>query len=251
MMSAPAIDSHWTDSYSDSESQIKRGELDDDVDDEYKRIVEGRPPKTNIIYEYTERADNIVDHFLHEFNLTQSSSSEKSVPESENHTMLRCMHPEALEDDSVSGSKRTHDMRIFRVESTPTHRMVKFKDATHKIIIDSGATHSGTGIEGQLDNVRPHSCTIEAAFGENVHPTKIGELPPFMLKTIVVEEMKDTTLLSVSQLCRQDMVGIFTAVDCRFYSLQSILPFISDISIHGEETMRGSVENGLYVQESS
>jgi hypothetical protein len=129
--------------------------------------------------------------------------------------------------------------------------MVKFKNASHKIIIDSGASASGTGIESQLSNVRPHNCTIEAAFGPSVQPTKIGELPPFMLKTIVVEEMKDTTLLSVSQICRQDMVGIFTATDCRFYSLDTVLPYLAEISRHGELTLRGSVENGLYVQESS
>jgi hypothetical protein len=47
------------------------------------------------------------------------------------------------------------------------------------------------------------------------------------------------------------MRGIFTAVDCRFYTLSSILPFLKLISESGEETMRGAVENGLYVQESN
>lgn len=79
----------------------------------------------------------------------------------------------------------------------------------------------------------------------------MGDLPPYMLPTIVIEEMSDTTLLSVSQACRQNMCGIFTAVDCRFYKLESILPFLKLISENGSETMRGTVENGLYVQESS
>jgi hypothetical protein len=79
----------------------------------------------------------------------------------------------------------------------------------------------------------------------------MGDLPPFQLKTVVIDKMKDTTLLSVSQTCQKDMVGIFTAVDCRFYDIASVLPYLSDISIHGKERIRGVVEDGLYVQESS
>jgi hypothetical protein len=181
------------------------------------------------------------------------SGEENDNDEESNRESTTSADEEAPASDNVSitGHKRTHDMRTFRVLQAVTHRMVKFRDTPHKIIIDSGASASGTGIESQLSNVRPHNCTIEAAFGPSVQPTKIGELPPFMLKTIVVEEMKDTTLLSVSQICRQDMVGIFTATDCRFYSLDTVLPYLAEISRHGELTLRGSVENGLYVQESS
>ena len=67
-----------------------------------------------------------------------------------------------------------------------------------------------------------------------------------MLPTIII-----TTLLSVSQACRENLCRIFTAVDCRYYTLSSILPFLKLISESGEETMSGAVENGLYVQESN
>jgi hypothetical protein len=79
----------------------------------------------------------------------------------------------------------------------------------------------------------------------------MGDLPPFNLKTVVIDQMKDTTLVSVSQACQKGMVGIFTAVDCRFYDIASVIPYLSDISIHGKERIRGVVEDGLYVQESS
>ena len=47
------------------------------------------------------------------------------------------------------------------------------------------------------------------------------------------------------------MCGIFTAKDCRFYTLKSAIPFLSQVSEYGEETMRGNVEDGLYIQESN
>ena len=77
----------------------------------------------------------------------------------------------------------------------------------------------------------------------------MGDLPPFQLKTVVIDQM--TTLLSVSKTCQKDMVGIFTAVDCRFYDISSIIPYLSEILIHGTERLRGVVEDGLYVHKSS
>ena len=136
--------------------------------------------------------------------------------------------------------------------STPVSKAVTFADdTTHKTIIDSGASTCGTGRRDQLKNLRPTTCTIVAAFGDTAQPTEMGDLPPFQLKTVVIDQMKDTTLLSVSQTCQKDMVGIFTAVDCRFYDIASVLPYLSDISINCKERIRGVVEDGLYVQESS
>ena len=128
---------------------------------------------------------------------------------------------------------------------------MSLKKSQHKIIIDSEASTCGTGIKSQLQNMRPTSLTVRAAFGETAQPTEMSDLPPYMLPTIIINEMADTTLLLVSQACRENMCGIFTAVDCRFYTLSSILPFLKLISESGEETMRGAVGNGLYVQESN
>ena len=90
----------------------------------------------------------------------------------------------------------------------------------NKVIIDSGASTSGTGLRNKLKNLRPASCTVNAAFGETITPSEMGDLPPYMLPTIVIEGMKDTTLLSVSQACAKNMCGIFTSRDCRFYGLE-------------------------------
>ena len=104
-------------------------------------------------------------------------------------------------------------------------------------------------MRSDLVNIRPTSLTVSAAFGSTAQPTEMGDLPPFMLPTIVIKEM-DTVLLSVSQLCALGMVGIFTEAGCRFYQKSTVMDLLKKINQHGEETMRGTVENGLYVQES-
>ena len=64
---------------------------------------------------------------------------------------------------------------------------------------------------------------MNAVFGEIITPSEIGDLPP----AIVIEGMKDTTLLSVSQACAENMCGIFTSRDCRFYGLKEIQPHLA------------------------
>ena len=73
---------------------------------------------------------------------------------------------------------------------------MSLKKSQHKIIIDSGASTCGTGIKSQLQNICPTSLTVSAAFGETAQPTEMGDLPPYMLPTIVINAMADTTLLS-------------------------------------------------------
>lgn len=68
---------------------------------------------------------------------------------------------------------------------------------------------------------------MNAAFEETITPSEMGDLPPYMLPTIVIEGMKDTTLLSVSQACAENMCGIFTSRDCRFYGLKEIQPHLA------------------------
>jgi hypothetical protein len=173
-----------------------------------------------------------------------SSSSPPYMPTSpQTSPQLESINDPVLSDDQVS-------LNYFQTH-TAAISLMSLKKSQHKIIIDSGASTCGTGIKSQLQNIRPTSLTVSAAFGETAQPTEMGDLPPYMLPTIIINEMADTTLLSVSQACRENMCGIFTAVDCRFYTLSSILPFLKLISESGEETMRGAVENGLYVQESN
>ena len=43
--------------------------------------------------------------------------------------------------------------------------------------------------------------------------TEMGDLPPYMLPTIIIDEIADYTLLSVSQACRENMCGIISRLD--------------------------------------
>jgi hypothetical protein len=83
-----------------------------------------------------------------------------------------------------------------------------------------------------LKDIRPATCNVTAAFGEVANPTEMGLLPPFMPSTIIIEEMKDTTLLSVSQLCAEGMIGIFTRQDCRFYNADDVIPHCNPFAKH-------------------
>ena len=132
----------------------------------------------------------------------------------------------------------------------PAHRVLGMASRENKVIIDSGASTSGTGIRSKLKNLRPASCTVNAAFGETITPSEMGDLPPYMLPTIVIEGMKDTTLLSVSQACAEDMCAIFTSRDCRFYGLKEVQPHLATISKTCKMKLRGEVEDGLYIQKS-
>jgi hypothetical protein len=169
--------------------------------------------------------------------------SSSSPPYEPTSPQLESINDPDLSDDQVS-------LNYFQTH-TAAVSLMSLKKSQHKIIIDSSASTCGTGIKSQLQNIRPTSLTVSAAFGETAQPTEMGDLPPYMLPTIIINEMAETTLLSVSRACRENMCGIFTAVDCRFYTLSSILLFLKLISESGEETMRGAVENGLYVQESN
>ena len=71
-----------------------------------------------------------------------------------------------------------------------------------------------------------------------------------MLPSIVIEGMKGTTLLSVSQACTENMCGIFKSRDCRFYGLKEIQPDLVHISKTCEMKLRGEVEDRLYIQKS-
>jgi hypothetical protein len=112
---------------------------------------------------------------------------------------LESINDPDLSDDQVS-------LNYFQTH-TAAVSLMSLKKSQHKIIIDSGASTCGTGIKSQLQNIRPTSLTVSAAFGETAQPTEMGYLPPYMLPTIIINEMADTTLLSVSQACRENMCG--------------------------------------------
>jgi hypothetical protein len=156
---------------------------------------------------------------------------------------------------SVSATRRAkskameerHKMNLLTVNNT----MMSFKKTSHKTIIDSGASTSGTGQRNKLSDLRPTSCSVSAAFGESAQPTEMGLLPPFMLKTIVIDQMNDTTLLSVSQVCAKGFVGIFTAKECKFFDARDVIPHLQDITQNSTPVMSGKIEEGLYLLDSN
>ena len=108
--------------------------------------------------------------------------------------------------DSVSATRRAKARALAEKKSlnllTVTDKdskFMSFKKTSHKTVIDSGASTSGTGLHSSLRDLRPTSCSVSAAFGETAQPTEMGLLPPFMLKTIVI----DHTALSVSSVCKR------------------------------------------------
>ena len=79
----------------------------------------------------------------------------------------------------------------------------------------------------------------------------MGLLPPFMLQTIVIEQMNDTTLFSVSQAYAKGFVGIFTSKDCKFFNAKDVIPHLQEISKTAHQVMSGKVEEGLYLLDSN
>ena len=160
--------------------------------------------------------------------------------------------------ESVSATRRAKARALAEKKSlnllTVTHKdskFMSFKKTSHKTVIDSGASTSGTGLRSSLRDLRPTSCSVSAAFGETALPTEMGLLPPFMLKTIVIDQMNDTTLLSVSQACAKGFVGIFTSKDCKFFNAIDVIPHLQDISKTAHPVMSGKVEEGLYLLDSN
>ena len=79
----------------------------------------------------------------------------------------------------------------------------------------------------------------------------MGLLPPFMLQTIMIEEMNDTTLLRVFHACAKEFVGIFTSKNCKFFNAKDVIPHLQDISKTAHPVMSGKVEEGLYLLDSN
>lgn len=157
--------------------------------------------------------------------------------------------PPPRSDRKSTSSTKSQKLNLLHLTGQ-SHNVMAMTKKMNKTIIDSGASTSGTGLKGQLTNIRPTKCTVNAAFGESFAPTEMGDLPPYMLSTIVIDDMKDTTLLSVSQACAKGMCGIFTSKDCQFFSIKEMLPHLSNISKTCKPMLRGEVEDGLYIQKS-
>jgi hypothetical protein len=97
--------------------------------------------------------------------------------------------------------------------------------------------------------------SVSGAFGPSAQPAHRCKLGPLGLDAIFRPGMGGQTLVSFSQFCEGGdsgvrYAGVFTHTDYRMFHLDSILPEMSKMSKHGEEVIRGTVQDRIYVQDS-
>ena len=158
------------------------------------------------------------------------------------------------QDTAHSENPDEHDETLNLLQVNVGHHTFNSISKENQVtVIDSGASMSGTGDRALLSNIRPTTLTVSSAFGDSAQPTEMGDLHPHMIPTVFIDAMKNTTLLSVSQMCGQKipLCGIFSPVDCRFFPFHQMLPYLKLVSENCDEVLRGKVENGLYVMESN
>ena len=190
---------------------------------------------------------------------TSSTAYESSAPDSSPYDVQPAISPLA----EKSPKKMKPSKSSFKKSPTSTNANLKLLTVTNqkhsimsmsndadRIIIDSGASTSGTGLKSKLINIKPTSCSMTAAFGESLQPTETGLLPPLMLETIIIDQMKATTLLSVSQACAQGLIGVFTTKDCKFFHAKDVIPHLQALSKNAIPVITGKVEDGLYLMDS-
>jgi hypothetical protein len=137
-----------------------------------------------------------------------------------------------------------------------TETLLRLSDAPITVF-DSGRSISGTSNITNLTDVTDCGpLSVQGAFGPSTQPKKRGLLTPLGLDAILLPGMGNQTLVSLSQYCAggtSDVqnVGVFTKSGFRKFSLNSALPALKLLSEHGHEVTRGTVKEGIYVQESA
>jgi hypothetical protein len=120
---------------------------------------------------------------------------------------------------------------------------------TGRIVFDSGCSISGTSDVIDLAEIRCGPLQVSGTFGPPTQPSQRGKYGPLGLDAIVLPGLGAQTLVSLSQFCEGGdtgvrYVGVFTHVDFRMFRTDSVLP------AHGEEVVRGTAQNGIYVLDS-
>jgi hypothetical protein len=95
--------------------------------------------------------------------------------------------------------------------------------------------------------------TLSGAFGPGITPSLKGELGPLKLDTVVIDGMGPQTIISVSQVCklRQGHIALLTPNSFRVYTLDTALRAIKLLTHDDKEVVRGIVQNGRYIQDST
>ena len=190
---------------------------------------------------------------------TSSTAYESSAPDSSPYYVQPAISPLAEKSPKKmnpskssfkkSPSSSNANLKLLTV-TNQKHSIMSMSNDADRIIIDSGASTSGTGLKSKLVNIKPTSCSVTAAFGESLQSTETGLLPPLMLETIIIDQMKATTLLSVSQDCAQGLIGVFKTKDCKFFYAKDVMPHLQALSNNAILVITGKVEDGLYLMDS-
>jgi hypothetical protein len=115
-------------------------------------------------------------------------------------------------------------------------------------VFDSGCSISGTSVLANLSDVTDCGpMSVQGAFGPSAQPTKRGLLTPLGLDAILLPDMGNQTLVSLSQFCDggtsgQRNIGVFTHEGCRMFTLTSALPALQLLGESGHEVARGIVQ---------
>ena len=161
--------------------------------------------------------------------------------------------PEPTSSDGENDNDEdTSEMHYFS-----TVALNHMSSTSTKFIMDSGAGKCGTSNLSILKNVIPcQDITVTGAFGPSTSPTHTGKLGPLNLDAVHTEGMGKQTLVSLSQFCAggttgTKYIGVFTPTEYRMYEMHSAVLILSTLAKTGKKAERGSVQNGIYIRESS
>ena len=87
------------------------------------------------------------------------------------------------------------------------------------------------------------------------HPSspRNGKFGPLGLDAVYIKSMGPQTLVSLSQYCNagNQFIGVFTPTEYKMFDLQSALPALKALTDKGIVAERGTVQNGIYIREST
>jgi hypothetical protein len=147
--------------------------------------------------------------------------------------------------DSDSSSKLYH-VNVLTVKDEVMR--LNSMSIMSSVIFDSGATKSGTCHRSLMKNIKPcQQLTVQGPFGASISPKEEGLLTTLDIPCIHIAQLEGT-ILSVSDLCKKDIVLVFTSEGCRGFKAQTVGEALKLMDNSGVEVMRGLQENGLYVQ---
>jgi hypothetical protein len=143
-------------------------------------------------------------------------------------------------------------MKSFKAQTVATIAHLNTEQPT--FMWDTGANRSGTSNKSILKNVTQcDPIAVSGAFGPVITLSLKGELGPLKLDTVVIDGMGPRTIISVSQVCKlsQGHIALFTPNSFRVYTLETAMRAIKLLTHDGKEVVRGTVQNGLYIQDST